>query len=234
MHWAVPCISNLAKRESEAAPKSWRLQMVARVRLDASHVSRSVTARREKVTRYIRVLNELSEVRTFRIYSLRLRVLEHTVRENLYGSCSLSIWWFGHWLGRWSAIGRSGAVLFLCRFLRWISKKNGSLKRCARRSFDEAVSSVPVNRQDQYWKVVVTSNVQYNGSSTNGANATNHAKTRTSHFWVVIRVSTRGRRSPFPSPQSSSKSCRPFLVYFRTCTKGDNRVRETMKQDIHS
>ena len=57
--------------------------MMARVRLDASHVSRSVTARREKVTRYIRVLNELSEVRMFRLYSLRLRVLEHTVRENI-------------------------------------------------------------------------------------------------------------------------------------------------------
>ena len=36
----------------------------------------------------------------------------------------------------------------LCRFLRWISKRNGGVKRCARRSFDEAVSSVPVNRQD--------------------------------------------------------------------------------------
>ena len=59
MHWAVPCISNLAKRESEAAPKSRRLQMMARVQLDARHVSSSVTARREKVTRYIRVLNEL-------------------------------------------------------------------------------------------------------------------------------------------------------------------------------
>ena len=57
--------------------------MMARVRLDVSHVSRSVTARREKVTRYIRVLNELSEVRTFRLYSLRLRVLELTVRENI-------------------------------------------------------------------------------------------------------------------------------------------------------
>ena len=57
--------------------------MMARVRLDASHVSRSVTARREKVTRYIRVPNELSEVRTFRLYSLRLRVLERTVRENI-------------------------------------------------------------------------------------------------------------------------------------------------------
>ena len=57
--------------------------MVARVRLDASHVSRSVTAKREKVTRYIRILNELSEVRTFKIYSLRLRVRELTVRENI-------------------------------------------------------------------------------------------------------------------------------------------------------
>ena len=57
--------------------------MMARVRLDASNVSRSIIARREKVTRYIRVLNELYEVRTFRLYSLRLRVLEHTVRENI-------------------------------------------------------------------------------------------------------------------------------------------------------
>ena len=56
---------------------------MARVRLDASHVSGSVTARREKVTRYIRVLNELSEVCAFRLYSLRLRVLELAVRENI-------------------------------------------------------------------------------------------------------------------------------------------------------
>ena len=62
--------------------------MMARVRLDASHVSRSVTARREKVTRYIRVLNELSGVRAFRLHSLRLRVIELTVRENLHSSCS--------------------------------------------------------------------------------------------------------------------------------------------------
>ena len=65
---------------------------MARVRLDASHVSRSVTARREETTRYIRVLNKLSEVRTFRLYSLRLRVIDLTVREDLHGSCSLSIW----------------------------------------------------------------------------------------------------------------------------------------------
>ena len=48
--------------------------MIARVQLDASHVSKSVTARREKTTRYIRALNELSEVRTFSSYTLRLRV----------------------------------------------------------------------------------------------------------------------------------------------------------------
>ena len=66
--------------------------MMSRVQLDASHVFKSVTARREKAARYIRVLNELSEVRTFRIHSLRLRVIELTVREDLHGSCSLSIW----------------------------------------------------------------------------------------------------------------------------------------------
>ena len=48
--------------------------MMACVQLDASHVSESVTARREKATRYIRVLNKLSEVRTFSSYTLRLRV----------------------------------------------------------------------------------------------------------------------------------------------------------------
>jgi len=83
MHWVVSCISNLAKWESVAAPKSRRLQMMARVQLDASHVSRSVTARREKVARYIRVSQRTSEVRTFRLSSLRLRVLEYTVRENV-------------------------------------------------------------------------------------------------------------------------------------------------------
>ena len=66
--------------------------MMARVQLDVSHVSKSVTARREKVTRYIRVLNKLSEVRTFSLYTLRLRVIELTVREDLHGSCSLGFW----------------------------------------------------------------------------------------------------------------------------------------------
>ena len=55
--------------------------MMARVRLDTSHVSKSVTARREKVTRYIRALNRFSKVRTFSSYTLRLRVTELFVRE---------------------------------------------------------------------------------------------------------------------------------------------------------
>ena len=54
--------------------------MMARVQLDASHVSKSVTARREKTTRSIRVLNRLSEVRTFSSYTLRLRVREDFAR----------------------------------------------------------------------------------------------------------------------------------------------------------
>ena len=58
--------------------------MMARVQLDASHVSRCVTARREKVPRYIRVSQRTSEVRTFRLSSLRLRVLEYTVSENWF------------------------------------------------------------------------------------------------------------------------------------------------------
>ena len=75
--------------------------MMAHVQLDASHVSRSVTARREKVSRYIRVSQRTSEVRTFRLSSLRLRVLEYTKRELVHGSLrvlsvTLSNWWFGH------------------------------------------------------------------------------------------------------------------------------------------
>ena len=41
------------------APKSRMLQMVTRVQLDTSHVSRCVTVWREKVRRYIRDSNEL-------------------------------------------------------------------------------------------------------------------------------------------------------------------------------
>ena len=132
MHWAVPCISNLAKRESEATPKSRRLQMMARVRLDASHVSSCVTARREKVTRYKKgfptnfrgthVQIVLFTLASSWAYCER----EHcTVPWEFLSVIALSIWWFGHWLGRWSAIGRRGAALFFCRFLRWILAEDG-------------------------------------------------------------------------------------------------------------
>ena len=55
--------------------------MMARVQLDTSHVSKSVTARREKTTSYIRVLNRFSKVRAFSSYTLRLRETELFVRE---------------------------------------------------------------------------------------------------------------------------------------------------------
>ena len=67
--------------------KQRTLQMVTRVQLDTSHVSRGVTVRREKVHKYIRDSNEL----------LRYARLEHfftlgeywsMLREFLHGSLS--------------------------------------------------------------------------------------------------------------------------------------------------
>ena len=58
------------------------LQMVTRVQLDASHVSRCVTVRREKVHRYIRDSNELLRYVRFRLLLLRLRELEYAEREH--------------------------------------------------------------------------------------------------------------------------------------------------------
>ena len=54
--------------------------MMARVQLDASHVSRCVTARREKVPRYIRVSNELLRY-AHSDCLFTLASLEHTERE---------------------------------------------------------------------------------------------------------------------------------------------------------
>ena len=54
--------------------------MMARVQLDASHVSRCITARREKVPRYIRVSNELLRyARSDHFFTLAS--LEYTERE---------------------------------------------------------------------------------------------------------------------------------------------------------
>ena len=86
---------------------------MARVRLDASHVSRSVTAKREKTVRYIRVLNKLSEVRTFSSYSLRLRVIELTMREDLHGLVLLV---FGDTVTDLSVGVRSAAAAPCCFF----------------------------------------------------------------------------------------------------------------------
>ena len=74
------------------------LQMVTRVQLDASHVSRCVTVRREKVHRYIRDSNELLRYARFRILLLRLRELEYAEREFCTVpevlSFLLVFWWF--------------------------------------------------------------------------------------------------------------------------------------------
>jgi len=108
------------------------------------------------VSRYIRVSQRTSEVRTFRLSSLRLRVLEYTERELVHGSLreflslTLSNWWFSHWLGRRSAIGRNGVVLFFCRFLRWIAVKDGGKHGAyVDPSLTRQSSSVLVNTQDQ-------------------------------------------------------------------------------------
>jgi len=55
--------------------------MVTHVQLDASHVSRCVTVRREKGHRYIRDSNELLRYARFRLLLLRLRELEYAERE---------------------------------------------------------------------------------------------------------------------------------------------------------
>ena len=73
------------------------LQMVTRVQLDASHVSRCVTVRREKVHRYIRDSNELLRYARFRLLLLRLRELEYAEREFCAVpvlSFLLVFWWF--------------------------------------------------------------------------------------------------------------------------------------------
>ena len=74
------------------------LQMVTRVQLDASHVSRCVTVRREKAHRYIRDPNELLRYARFRILLLRLRELEYAEREHCTVpevlSFLLVFWWF--------------------------------------------------------------------------------------------------------------------------------------------
>ena len=62
--------------------------MMARVRLDAGHVSKSTTARREKVTRYIRALNKLSEVTHVQFIHFTLASDRAVCERDLHGSSS--------------------------------------------------------------------------------------------------------------------------------------------------
>ena len=59
--------------------------MVTRVQLDASHVSRCVTVRREKVHRYIRDSNELLRYARLDCF-FTLASLEYAEREFVHGS----------------------------------------------------------------------------------------------------------------------------------------------------
>ena len=72
--------------------------MVTRVQLDASHVSRGVTVRREKVHRYIRDSNELMRYARFRILLYACENLS-TLRESIARFLEflvflLVFWWF--------------------------------------------------------------------------------------------------------------------------------------------
>ena len=139
----IPCISNLAKEESEVAPKSRMLQMKARVQLDASHVSRCVTARREKVSRYIRVSNEL--LRHARSdYLLYACEFLSTLRENW--SRFLRVLEFYSWVIGGSVadlgVGARSAAAAPFRLLRVLEVDRGEGRRLTRRIrrswFDEA------------------------------------------------------------------------------------------------
>ena len=118
------------------------LQMVTRVQLDTSHVSRCVTVRREKMHRYIRDPNELLRYARFRILLLRLREFEYAEREFCTVpevlSFLLVFWWFSRWLGRRSVIGRSGAVLSFAGSRGESRRRTEANTAQSRSRFDEA------------------------------------------------------------------------------------------------
>jgi len=104
--------------------------MVTRVQLDASHVSRCLTVRREKVHKYIRDSNELLRYERFRIHLLRLRELEYaerefcTVPESSYFSLTILVVQSLTWASERDRPQRRRSVF--CRFLRWINAKDES------------------------------------------------------------------------------------------------------------
>ena len=134
MHWTEPCISNLAKRrvrssaQVKEAPDDGtcttgcepHVQVCNCQERESDQVYKS--SQRTFWGTHVQII--LFTPASSRAYCER----EHcTVPWDFLSVLALSIWWFGHWLGRWSAIGHNGAALFFCRFLRWILKKDGGL-----------------------------------------------------------------------------------------------------------
>jgi len=140
----------MAKRV-EVTLKLWKLQMVTRVQLDVSHVFRGVTVRREKkVQVYKEHLTDfwgtLSE--HFLVHFDSLRTVPWV---EIF---SLSFWWFFHWLGRRSAIGRSGATLFSWGSCEELRREEQRLTWCKadpkERSLTWQDSCTQVKRQDHF------------------------------------------------------------------------------------
>jgi len=98
--------------------------MVTRVQLDASHVSRGVIVRREKVLRYIRNSNELLRYARLEHFFTLLRTLEYAERILArFLEFSFSPLVFGDSITDLSVGARSasGAILCLC-FLQVLAK----------------------------------------------------------------------------------------------------------------
>ena len=132
MHWAVPCINNLVKKrvrsraQVKEAPDGGTCTTGCEPRVQVCNCQERESDQVFKgfPTNFwgTHVQITLFTLASSRAYCER----EHcTVPWEFLSVITLSIWWFGHWLRRWSAIGRSGAALFFCRFLRWILAEDG-------------------------------------------------------------------------------------------------------------
>ena len=89
--------------------------MMARVQLNASHVSRCVTARREKVPRYIRLLLYNCENEERELLHGSLEFLSFSLKKLVVLSLT--------WASERDRPQRRRSVF--CRFLRWIVVKDG-------------------------------------------------------------------------------------------------------------
>ena len=92
--------------------------MVTRVQLDASHVCRGVTVRREKVLRYIRNSNELLRYVRLEHFFTLLRTLEYAERILArFLEFSFSLLVFGDSVTYLSVGARSAAATPFCVFV---------------------------------------------------------------------------------------------------------------------